>query len=133
MNNRHVDVTNGNRILARVHEGMHVYNTHDETIGRVEAVYLGTANADDLKYGDGPATADAPDMPGDAFAQIVADVFGAEELPPEMAERLRYSGFARVNVVGFFGADRFVTPDQIDRVSEGGIHLKLPEVPRIAD
>lgn len=133
MTNQLVDAATGKRILAQVHEGMHVYNSHGETIGKVEAVYLGAASAEEMRFGTGPATADVPETPEGPFAEMLAGILAPEEIPAEMVERLRYSGFIRVNVVGFNGADRFVMPDQIDHVSEGGIQLKLPEPPRITD
>jgi hypothetical protein len=112
---------------------MDVFNTQNETIGKVEGVFLGTATPEQRKYGTGPATADPIDTIDDTFVEMIADVFAPDEIPDEVAERLRYSGFVRVNAVGFGGSDRFVTPDQIDHVSDEGVHLRLPEAPRIED
>jgi hypothetical protein len=123
----------GSKILTQVREGMAVFNSANEKIGTVEAVYLGTASEEDRELGIAPNTADAPRQPGDAFARMLADIFNPNHIPEEIAERLWYSGYIRVDAPGLFRADRFVTPEEIDFVDRDGVHLRVRQADRIED
>ncbi len=123
----HVNHEARKRILNQVHKGMDVYSNQNDKIGTVDAVFLGTVNADDADRGTGAATADRISQPDDTFAEMIAELFNPGEVPDEVSERLRYEGFIRVDAKGLFGADRFVMPDRIDHVTQDGVYLKVAE------
>jgi hypothetical protein len=123
----------GSKILNQVHEGMDVFNRANKKIGTVDAVYLGTASEEERELGTAPATADSPRQPGDAFGRMWAEIFNPSDVPDEVAERLWYSGYLQVDAPGLFGADRFVTPEEIDFVAQDGVHLKGARAERIEE
>ncbi len=127
MTSHHVDHEALKRILNQVHKGMNVYSNQNDKIGTVEAVFLGTVNADEAARGTGAATADRVSQPDDTFVEMIAELFNPGEVPDEVSERLRYEGFIRVDAKGLFGVDRFVMPDRIDHVSQDGVYLKVAE------
>ena len=123
----------GSNILTEVREGMTVCNRANKKIGTVDEVYLGTANEEEQELGTAPATADSPRQPGDAFGRMWAEIFHPNDVPDEVAERLWYSGYLRVDAPGLFGADRFVMPEEIDFVTHDGVHLKVNRADRIEE
>jgi hypothetical protein len=125
------EVELGSKILTQVREDMAVFNSANQKIGTVEAVYLGTASEEDRELGTAPNTADSPRQPGDTFTRMLADIFNPNDIPEEMAERLWYSGYIRVDAPGLFRADRFVTPEEINFVDRDGVHLKVRQADRI--
>jgi hypothetical protein len=116
-------------ILRQVYQGMDVYNNANEQIGTVEAVYLGAAN--DAESGAEPATDNAHALPGTRVQRFVAELFDPTDMPDEVAERLRQSGYFRIDGPGLLAGDRFVMPDQIAHVSEKGVYLRTAEAAQI--
>ncbi|RIK44912.1 MAG: hypothetical protein DCC55_00840 [Chloroflexi bacterium] len=114
-------------ILTQIYKGMNVYNNANEHIGEVQAVYLGAAS----EVGAGPATDDARAQPGTRVQRFVAELFDATDIPDEVAERLRRSGYIRIDGAGLLARDRFVTPDQIARVSGENVYLRTEHAARI--
>ena len=113
------------KILNQVREGMTVYDSERNNLGSVDAVYFGAASDEELAEGAIPATAPTHDKPSvnNTFVAGWAEIFDPrDEIPDELAERLRYSGYVRIDG-GWFGADRYVTPDQISSVSSEGVYL----------
>jgi hypothetical protein len=52
-------------------------------------------------------------------------MFGSDNLPEELRERLLMHGFIKVDSAKLFGADRYVMMDQIAKVEKSGVHLKV--------
>ncbi len=53
----------------------------------------------------------------ETLAGILADVFRPDDqLPREMQEKALREGFVRLDADGLFAADRYIFPEQIDRV-----------------
>jgi hypothetical protein len=136
MMSHHSVVTGGDQgsaVLAQVHEGMAVFNNARKRIGTVEAVFLGTASEEERELGTGPATADDPRTPGSTLGRTFAEIFDPTDIPDTVANRLRYSGFIRVDSPGLFAADRFVTPEEIASVTSEGVFLRTDKADRIED
>jgi hypothetical protein len=112
----------GSRILAAVREGMRVYDDRGDRVGTVDRVFLGSASEQAIEQGTGPATVPDPDH---SFLEDVARVFDPDDLPKTVRERLLLHGFIRIDAAGLFAADRYVTPEQIARVSGDGVHLRV--------
>jgi hypothetical protein len=109
--------------LARVHEGMKVFDRMHHQIGTVEHVQMSD---------DNPSTAEAEAAtPGkltarrDALIDNLAEAFVTDELPEEVREKLLQQGFVRIDSAGLFAADRYVTPDQIMSISGDALTLKV--------
>lgn len=111
-------------ILNFVREGMTVYDSEKNDIGTVESVHFGAASDANLATGTIPATTAADHAENDeTFVDALAEVFDPkDEIPEEMADRLRYNGFIKIDG-GWFGTDRYVMPNQISSVSDDGVHL----------
>jgi hypothetical protein len=116
-----------------VQEGMTVYNNERKKIGSVDAVYLGSASEEARDMGVAPAVASSPRQPGDAFQRMLGSIFHPNDVPDEVAERLWYSGFIRVDAPGLFAADRFVTPEEIDFVDREGVHLRVRKADKVEE
>lgn len=111
-------------VLDQIREGMTVYDSERNDIGTVDAVYFGAVSDEELTEGTIPATATSHRDPSDnTFVEALADVFDPRDrVPDELAERLRYNGYIRIDG-GWFGADRYIMPDQITSVSDEGVYL----------
>ena len=109
--------------LAKVHEGMKVFDRMHHEIGTVERVQMSD---------DNPATeAVEAATPGklkerrDTLIDNLAEAFAPDELPEAVRKRLLQQGFVRIDSAGLFAADRYVTPDQIMSVSGDALTLKV--------
>jgi hypothetical protein len=115
----------GSRILARIREGMDVYDQRGDRLGTVERVYLGEASEEAIASGRGPATAPDPDWRDHSFVDDLVQAFAPDPVPEVVRARLLQHGFIRVDAAGIFAKDRYVTPDQIARVEPDGVHLRI--------
>lgn len=116
-------------LLTKIYQGMDVFNNANEHIGTVEAVYLGATA--DSEPGAEPATPDDQAVPGTRIQRFVAELFDPTDMPDEIAERLRHSGYIRIDGPGLLAGDRFVTPDQIARVNDEGVFLRTAHAARV--
>ena len=108
--------------IARVHEGMDVFDADGDKIGEVDMVRLGDPEAVTTAGQEAPAGADNSGLIGD-----VARVFGAHD-EPRVAESLRarmiHDGFIRIDG-GFLGKTRYAIADQVARVEADGVRLSV--------
>jgi hypothetical protein len=58
---------------------------------------------------------------------FMAELFGSDDLPGELRERLLMHGFIKIDSARIFGADRYVISDQIASVEGNAVHLKVAE------
>jgi hypothetical protein len=124
MNQQPFEPPDGNHLLTQVYEGMPVYDSTGQKIGTVEGVYLGAVSAETSQRGDGPATASSPDgREGSLIEDFAKAIAPQHRLPETLRERLLRQGFIRIHSSGFFVADRYAMPAQIDSVS--GDHVVL--------
>jgi len=114
---------NRNLMLSKVEEGMKVYDNEGSEVGKVELVHF--AEASEMS-GAGAAT--APSRPAESgLMDILSKVFGSDDLPEELRERLLMHGFIKMDSARLFGADRYIMTDQISSVEEDGVHLKVAD------
>ena len=118
--------TDERQLLAQVHEGMRVYDRDGGDVGLVDRVYLGAASDTAYERGEGPATAPDPNAQPNNLLQDFAHVFEPDTLPEELRQRLLNRGFVRVSGSGILAADKYLLPDQIDRVFNNRLMLKVP-------
>ena len=115
-------------VLARITEGMEVYDTAGEHIGKVDGVYLGGVE-------DGPAAEGAPAeaeavLPITATAEVdaLAGMFlGKSDIPKEVRERLAYKGFIRIAPHGLLRTHRYAERDQVVSVAGDRVTLSAAE------
>ena len=110
--------------LKFVEEGMKVFDRERHEIGKVEYVQFGD---------DDPATTEveaaAPNTLDRRDRTLIDDMAMAftagDDLPEELRQKLLQQGFVRIDANGIFAADRYVTPQQIASVSDGGLMLNV--------
>jgi hypothetical protein len=109
--------------LRSIAEGMKVFDRERHEIGKVEYVQFGDDNpATPEVEAAAPNTLDNRDR---SVVDAIADVFGDDDLPEEIRQRLLLQGFVRIDANGLFAADRYVTPEQIASVSADGLMLNV--------
>ncbi len=112
--------------LAQVHEGMNVYDSRGEHIGKVETVYLGGASQEAIEQGGQAAVSPDIDLGGNrSLVENIAEVFAPDNLPRELAEGLLRDGYIRLDSDGLFAADRYILPDQISSVANDSVRLRV--------
>jgi hypothetical protein len=115
-------------LLARVKEGMEVYDSDGDAIGKVDGVYLG-AIEDGLAADGGPAPAEAglPYVPSVDIDEFTSLFLVKSDVPKEIHERLRYQGFVRIAPHGLFRTHRYALRDQVVSVAGDRVNLSSPE------
>jgi hypothetical protein len=107
-------------LLGQVFEGMKVFDSTGDEIGKVDLVRMGDPEA---------AT---PASPVDDRSPFLAGLFSVREdeerdLPPSIRERYQLAGFFRVDGKGWLDTDRYVAADQIAEVVADTIRLNVPK------
>jgi hypothetical protein len=112
--------------LSGVKEGMHVHDVNNEHVGKVRFVKMGDENP----MSPGVETTTVSRAEGTRNESIVEEVAetiipdDADDLPVEMRERLIREGYVRIDT-GFLRSDRFVTPSQIQSISDDTVILSI--------
>lgn len=110
------------RLPEQLEIGMKVYDSEMHEIGKI----------DDLKFpenvtdpGIEVATAEPVDHRDGTIVDAVADAFGREDVPEPLRSQLLRDGYVRLDAKGLFAADRYILPEQISRLVEGGIQINV--------
>jgi hypothetical protein len=103
--------------IEDVREGMPVLDAAGEKLGEVAFVTMGdpeavTGAGQELPTGD------------DVLGSAARAAFGGSGLPPQLAERLRRTGYLRVDK-GAFSRDAYVGAGQVAAVRDGTVHLRV--------
>ncbi len=115
-------------LLNEVREGMEVHDSQEHKIGTVKQVYFGASSGEVDEHGGGAATASDPSLRDNSLIDDIArGIFGGDEVPEEMRQRLNNEGFLRIDPSGLFNGDRYALPDQIASIHGNHIHLTVPE------
>lgn len=102
--------------IEHVHDGMQVFDSRGESIGKVREVRMGDIEA---------ATGDGQSMPRAPMADIFRDLFGSSpDISSEQADRLVRVGYLQIDRP-LFERDAFVASDSIDRVDADEVHLNI--------
>jgi hypothetical protein len=110
-------------ILKKIEKGMTVYDSNGKIVGTVEFVHFSEANGSHIARG--ASLPDDPVQPN--VVDLLGKVFGSDDLPEEIRKRLLMHGFVKVDSAFLFGADRYVMPDQIAKVDEKKVHLRVQD------
>lgn len=112
-----------NELLAQVKQGMTVIDADGDKVGTVEFVKMADLNDPD----DTPGRRDEnvgllePFLDADDDDGDLLDALGVTE--DEVTERMRRSGYVKIDTAGLFADDTYVVPSQIAAVDEH-VHLK---------
>jgi hypothetical protein len=110
-------------LLSMIEKGMRVYDNQGEEVGTVEFVHFGEASGS-----RSTGAASLPDKSAKSdLIEIIRKVFGSDDLPEELRERLLMRGFVKMDSAKLFGADRYAMSDQIAKVENNGVHLKVED------
>ena len=105
-----------NQLPKDVREGMEVLDRDGEKIGTVET----------LRFGDeAAASGEARDGYEDGLIQNIAEAIWPDDMPEGQRAKLLGSGYLVLDADGIFASDRYIQPEQIDRVGSDGIHLNV--------
>lgn len=110
--------------MRDIREGMKVIDSTNKEIGTVEWVKFG----DDDPLTPAPEANDIGPMERqrcDTLIDNIADAFRTDDIPEEVREKLLMQGFVRIDAEGLFAEDRYVTPEQIERVSKDTLMLNV--------
>lgn len=103
-------------IPETLREGMSVVDSAMHEIGTVETFRV-TDEVPGQPDVDAAGVSPVFEEERETLAGILADVFRPDEqLPREMQEKALREGFVRLDADGLFAADRYIFPEQIDRV-----------------
>ena len=117
----------GPKIMTQIYEGMSVYDGAGEKVGTVKDVYLGAVSEAQDERGLGPATVSTPGQQDTSLIDGFLKAFASPQPVPEpVRQRLLRHGFIRINTAGILTSDRYAMPDQIERVSDDRVFLRVP-------
>lgn len=106
--------------LRQVREGMDVFDRDGDKLGSVDRVYFGATE----EAGRGAATPSTPGERQDSiFDNLAQALFGNDAVPEAARARMMQEGFVRIDSTGLFAADRYVLPQQIERVEGDRVYL----------
>ena len=108
------DPGSGLPILAQIRNGMQVFDQHGVAIGRVERVHVGLPT-------DRQAAGDTTEIKA-----IEQALFGSDRLPEMLRTRLLERGFMRVESPKLQATDRYIMPEQIERIADDRVYLCVP-------
>ena len=114
--------TNTDDILARVDEGMDVYDRDGHKLGAVKDIYAG--DVVDAPPGAAPDHTGGQRSPGNG--SIVTEVARAfsDDLPAVLRSRLRHNGYVCIKG-GFLGHDRYALREQVAAVEGRRVTLNV--------
>lgn len=125
MNNMYPIEIDQRTILEQTHDGMNVYDADGERLGHIEHVFLGT-DVDTLQ--DYPADATAVttiSIWGKILDHVLDALFGEDDLPESLRNRLINDGFIQVEGEGLFDSDRYILREQIADIYGNDVHLNV--------
>lgn len=126
LQNQSLDPTKVKTVLKGVHQGMTVYDSTNAKIGTVKDFYFGADSDETQGHGAGAATAPDPALrEGSLIDDIAIGLFGKDNLPEEMQQRLINEGFVRIDSSGLFASDRFALAEQIDHLADDNLYLNV--------
>jgi len=117
--------------LMGITEGMNVYDSDGDRIGKVRSVRMG--GNDPVDAGRQANEARGNNSDPNAGGYVTTLINGVEEtfasdgndLPEEERQNLLNKGYIQIDSSGFFAADRFATADQIARVDGNDVYLNV--------
>jgi hypothetical protein len=116
--------------LLRVKEGMKVFDSDNNEVGKVDFIRFGEVSDEALDRGRGPAGTSDETL-GEEEGILEDFAFGGAGTPEEIKEaeliraRMLRSGYIRINASGLFASDRYVLPENIASIDDESIKLNI--------
>ena len=112
-------------IPITVHEGMTVLVSAMNAIGTVES-FRSTDEAPDRPDVDAAGVSPILEEERNTMSALLEDLFHPDDgLPRELQEKALREGFVRLDADGLFAADRYIFPEDIDRVEGDSLVLAV--------
>ena len=112
-------------IPITVHEGMTVLDSAMNAIGTVES-FRSTDEAPDRPDVDAAGVSPILEEERNTMSALLEDLFHPDDgLPRELQEKALREGFVRLDADGLFAADRYIFPEDIDRVEGDNLVLAV--------
>jgi hypothetical protein len=112
-------------IPITVHEGMTVLDSAMNAIGTVES-FRSTDEAPDRPDVDAAGVSPILEEERNTMSALLEDLFHPDDgLPRELQEKALREGFVRLDADGLFAADRYIFPEDIDRVEGDSLVLAV--------
>jgi hypothetical protein len=116
-------IRSNNDLLSRIYEGMEVYDSDGEKVGKVGYVQFGEEDTGQL--GTESATVSRTGDDKNTLFDHIAEVFnGADDIPEALRGRLLRYGYIKIDT-GLLKSDRFVEATQIAGVIEDHVNLHV--------
>lgn len=109
-------------VLQQIREGMAVYDRSGDRIGTVADISFGASGDSGVETATAPPVAERDETFIDNLAEALV---GDDDIPQEVREKLRHSGYIRIDAWGIFTGDRYVLADQIDGVVDDEVRLRV--------
>lgn len=111
-------------LLEKIYKGMYVYDAEGNEVGTVDYVQFGDENP--RHPGAETATINPVQRDTDgSFVENIVDMFKPDDVPKIVQARLVRHGFVLVDAPSLFNTDRYISPDQIQLVSEDRVILNV--------
>ena len=112
-------------IPITVHEGMTILDSAMNAIGTVES-FRSTDEAPDRPDVDAAGVSPILEEERNTMSALLEDLFHPDDgLPRELQEKALREGFVRLDADGLFAADRYIFPEDIDRVEGESLVLAV--------
>lgn len=112
-----------NDLLSRIYEGMEVYDSDGEKVGKVDYVRFGEEDLGEL--GTQAATPSQMAEDKNTLFDNLADVFtDANDIPETLRGRLLRYGYIKIDT-GLLKSDRFVESTQIAGIVDDHVNLHV--------
>jgi uncharacterized protein YrrD len=112
-------------IFHQIHNGMHVFDQNGDRLGHVAHVFFGADADTTQEHSAGAASAPDPSIGSSTLDHVVDAIFGNDDLPETLQNRLINDGFIQIEGDGLFAEDRYVLREQIASVSGDEVHLNV--------
>lgn len=124
---QHNDPNQTRSVMSLIKTGMAVFDAKGDRIGTIEDLYFGADADDPQKYGAGVATTGTPrtTVGGGLIEDIVQGIFGDNDMPETLRNRLLNEGFIQIEPGTLLGGDMYATPNQIAGVTGDGVRLNI--------
>jgi hypothetical protein len=112
-------------ILEQINDGMAVFDLKGEHMGQVEHVFLGADLDSTQDYSGDELSATNASIWSSIIDHVLDALFGKDELPQSLRNRLINDGFIQVEGEGLFASERYILRGQVAHVSGDEVHLNV--------
>lgn len=112
-------------IFDQIHNGMDVFDQNGDRLGHIAHVFFGADADTPQAHSAGAASAPNPSIWSSILDHVVDAIFGNDDLPETLRNRLINDGFIQIEGDDLFAEDRYLLREQIASVSGDEVHLNV--------